>query len=84
MKFDKPKGQRLHSRFMWIYIDLDLWWSYKDRKWVKSEEMDRAQFYSSGAPCRTLRAFRSHLRKHPEIKGHATLVNRFAGYDIHG
>jgi len=84
MRFQKPKGQRLHKRFIWITNFSHLWWVPSEKKWMLSEDIpENHNGYSTCCGCRSLRAFKRHLRKHPEIKGKAVLVNRFAGYEIY-
>ena len=88
MKFYMEKPFRLHRYFIWYQVD-GFWWNEKTSKWVCDSVMkitdDR---YSSCKPCRTLRAFRRELRKHPVIRGRARLVNRYytngRSYDILG
>ncbi len=77
MKFDQCRGNRLHKQFMWITNFSGLW--YDGKSWSENPEGD----HSNCCRCRTLRAFRRHLRKHTEIRGKAILVSRFTGYDIY-
>ena len=80
MIFQKPKGQRLYKRFIWITNFNNLWYVESIRKWILTPPIDGD--YSNCVSCKTIRAFRRHLRKHPEIKGKAVLVSRFKGYDV--
>jgi len=62
-----------------------VWWSRDLRRWVDSEE--RAALYlpfSTHAKCRSLKAFKRHLRKHEAILKHyrVILVSRFKNHDI--
>ena len=83
--FDAPKGTRiLRSRFFGITtFDLNLWWSCEHKKWLPLEECG-VQGASSTAPCRSFKAFKGHLRRHPELQtgGNVTLCSRFVGHDI--
>jgi len=81
MKFNQCKGNRLHKQFIWITTFSNLWWSYKADMWVK-DPVDCV--YSSTKRCKSLKAFKRHLRKHPEIRSKALLVSKFKGYDIEG
>jgi hypothetical protein len=81
MIFDRPKGQRLHKQFVWVEVD-GMWWDLNGKQWTGEAQSDTD--YSSGRYCRTLRAFRRMLRKQPHIKGKATLVSRYSGYDVYG
>lgn len=83
MRFVKSKGSRLHKRFIWITNFDSLWWVPKLNKWVKHDDIPAKVEYSDCCSCRSLRAFRRHLRKHPEIRGKAILVNRFVGYEVY-
>ena len=84
--FDAPKGSRiLRSRFIGItFFALDLWWSYEHKKWLPMAECG-VKGASSTVPCRSFKAFKSHLRRHPELQTGetVTLASRFGGYDIH-
>lgn len=85
--FDAPKGTRiLSSRFIGITLhSLSHWWSYEHKKWLPMAECG-VKGASSTAPCRSFKAFKRHLRRHPELQiGGAiiTLASRFGGYDIH-
>lgn len=82
MRFDKPKGQRLHKHFWGITTTTVMWWSVDDNKWI-DDIPDNHGTLSTNKPCKTLRAFRRHLRKHPEIRGKAILVSKFVGYDVY-
>jgi hypothetical protein len=84
--FDAPKGKRiLRSRFIGItHFSMELWWSYEHKKWLPMDECG-VQGASSTAPCRSFKAFKSHLRRHPELQTGATitLASWFGGHDIH-
>ena len=84
-EFEAPKGQRiLSSRFMGItnYHE-GLWWSYEHKKWLPMSQMGN-QGGSSSACCRSFKAFKKHLQRHPELKSteYVVLVSRFVGYSI--
>lgn len=81
MRFEKPRGQRLHKRFIWITNFSRMWWLEKSKRWSASIN-DIDEDCTNCVNCKTLRAFRRHLRKHPEIRGKAILVSEFSGYDI--
>ena len=90
MRWQKPKGQRLHKRFAWVQVD-GWWWLPEYRKWVQSNDGSLKDIFAaypktiaadSGADCRSIRAFRRMLRKHPWIRGKARLCSRFKGYDV--
>ena len=82
--FEAPRGQRINNGFIGVTIfdGRDLWWDYARRKWVPlNETAGRA---GSISPCRTLRAFQRHLRKHADALcgREVVLVSRFAGHNI--
>jgi hypothetical protein len=83
--FDAPKGTRiLRSRFHGITnFEENLWWSYEHKQWLPLEECG-VQGASSTAPCRSFKAFKSHLRRHPELQTGETitLASWFVGHDI--
>ena len=81
-KFEAPSGTRLHRYFYGIEVQ-GMWWSYEDKKWGGADVLSNGNC-SSSAPCKTLAAFKSHVRRHKaDISGHqARLLNRFRDYDI--
>lgn len=83
--FEAPKGTRiLSSRFFGIStFSLYLWWSYEYKKWLPLHECG-TWGAGSTVPCRSFKAFKSHLRRHPELRhaGRVFLGSRFKGYDI--
>lgn len=82
MRYEKHKNARLHKRFCFI-TNLDgLWWVPAYRKWVTYDQVGDNSCQTN-IDCRSIRAFRRHLRKHPEIKGKAILVSRFIGYNVY-
>lgn len=83
LHFDRPKGLRLHKRFFGVNVK-GMWWSVDTKEWVYEHD-ERSTLYCSSAQCNSVKAFRRHLRKHPNIRGKATLVSKFCGgYDVHG
>ena len=83
--YDAPFGYRiLRSRIMGIStFDHNLWWSYEYKKWLPLPECG-VQGASSMFRCHSFKAFKSHLRRHPELQtsGAVTLCSRFVGHDI--
>lgn len=83
--FEAPKGKRiLRSRFHGITnFEANLWWSYEHKKWLPLEECG-GQGASTTAPCRSFKAFKSHLKRHPELQtvGEMVLVSRFMGHNV--
>jgi len=84
--FDAPKGTRiLSSRFIGITMfSIDLWWSYEHKKWLPMAEYGN-KGASSTVHCNSFKAFKRHLRRHPELQTGETitLASKFGGYDIH-
>lgn len=73
------KGQ-LRRYFLWIDTP-GLWWNESKRVW--QENIDDRHIFSSGCHCKTVRSFRKHLKKHPELNGkEIRLANRYVGQDI--
>lgn len=84
MRFEQQKGMRFHSQFLWIIVrGAGLWWSEERHKWINSADRENGESLSTACRCRSLRAFRRHLRKHPEINGKAVLVSKFINCDIY-
>jgi hypothetical protein len=83
--FEAPKGTRiLSSRFHGIStFSLELWWSFEYEKWLPLHECGKKGATSTD-PCRSFKAFKSNLRRHPELAaaGRVFLGSRFKGYDI--
>lgn len=82
MNFQSPKGRRLNRYFdsvqvkgMWYVPEIDTWLDAEDKAL-------REISFQNYAPCKTLRAFKRHLRKHPAIKGKATLRSVYVGHDV--
>lgn len=73
-----------------VEFDDIMWWDMDNRRWIPSETFPwgkrnpkRDFASSSSAPCRSFKAFRRHLRKHPELAGRRVrLVSRFVGCDV--
>jgi hypothetical protein len=83
-EFEAPAGTRVLSRGFWSithFHEKNRWWCYKQKRWTNKYGDEGA---TSGYYCRSFKAFKRHLRKHPELKecGEITLVSRFMGYDV--
>ncbi len=81
MRFEAQKGQRLHRYFIGVEVGGDQWWNCTLLLW-EPLGTSPGHDYSTGAPCRTLKAFKRMLRKNPVIKGRSRLVNRYVGFDV--
>lgn len=85
LQYEKPKGSRLKRYFLDIHTDQNYWYNCDLRRWEHQNEVEWGKhIYSNCASCKTVRAFRRHLRKNPEMKGKLRLVNRYIGYDVFG
>lgn len=84
LEFEAPLGARLHRYYCGIthFAGPNLWWSYEKREWLPGAECGE-RGYSNHAPCRTLRAFKRHLRKHPSMIGKAILVSRYRDHNVY-
>lgn len=84
LQFDAPKGTRIHNRFLGVtvFTDAALWWGENDRRWGLF--VGRTGVLSSHASCRTVKAFKRHLRKHSEALAgcEVVLCSRFVGHDV--
>ena len=78
MRFEKEK-HRLHRYGLGVTVE-DMWWADEVHDWVSEEESGNYNT-SNYRECKTIRAFRRMLRKHPQIKNKARWVNEYAGYD---
>ena len=83
--FEAPKGTRiLRSRFHGITnFEENLWWSYEHKKWLPLEECG-TKGATTTLHCRSFKAFKSHLRRHPELRAVKTVIlaSRFIGHHI--
>lgn len=83
MNFEKSKGSRLHRYFFGVYVPNDSrsWWC--DNQWMTVEEaVKTGKAFSSFYMCKTLKAFKRHLRKHG-IKGvKYILTSEYEGYNV--
>ena len=90
-EFEQPPGARILSgRFFGVCHwnpsnrDMDLWWGEAERRWAPFDELHNMDICCTHAPVRSFKAFKRHLRKHPELKQveEVVLVSRFVGYNI--
>ena len=84
LKFDKPKGQRIKRGFYSVEIEeVDWWWEEDSRTWKRIA--DAIPPFVSNSPCKTVKAFRRHVRKHKKYMGQVTfrLVSAYVGYDVY-
>lgn len=83
LEFEAPLGQRVH-RYFWAVTTnrANLWWNRSLKCW-EPYGTHKSHDYSTHMPCRTLRAFKRMLRKHPEMQGKCILVNKYRGYNVH-
>lgn len=83
--FEAPKGKRILRRgFVGITtFELNLWWSYEHKKWCPMFECG-LEGASSTVSCGSFKAFKSHLRRHPELQAEGTVVlaSWFVGHSI--
>jgi hypothetical protein len=89
IRYDKQKGFRIKRGFICVVAD-DWWYSMKYKQWIphyvafdSTEKYWRDAELTNAAPCRTIRAFRRMLRKHPQLVGRAILISRYKGYDAY-
>ena len=90
-EFEQPAGARILSgRFFGVCHwnpsnrDIDLWWGESERRWAPFDELHNMDVCCTHAPVHSFKAFKRHLRKHPELKlvEEVVLVSRFVGYNI--
>lgn len=91
-EFEQPPGARILSgRFFGVCHFghaqddfVDLWWCDDLRRWGPLDELNDMYSCCTHAPVRSFKAFKRHLRKHPELKKveEVILVSRFIGYNI--
>lgn len=83
LEFDAPAGKRLAKRFIGVNA-YPLWWDEEYRRWVVSEEI-AGRVGSNTCHVRSLKAFKRHLRKHPELRAaeNVKFVSCFVGFDVY-
>lgn len=87
-EFEAPVGTRiLSSRFIGVtgIAWSDMWWSHTHKKWLTIKECEECNGDCSTIKyVRSFKAFKRHLRKHPELQAYSevVLVSRYAGYNI--
>lgn len=86
--FDAPKGSRLNKNFYGITIynknnnEPNYWWDNIDKKWITNTSDTKNEF-SNYCPCKSLKAFKRHVRKHMNHINNVEirLSSNFVGYD---
>ena len=89
-EFEAPvKTRILRSRFFGIqhYCKngmADRWYVESQNKWLRFADTNIGDQISNTAKCRSFKAFKRHLRKHPELQecSPVVLVSRFVGHCI--
>jgi len=79
--YERERSNRLRRYFWWVIVE-GMHYNGITKKWVESSSNQK--WTSNVANCRTLRAFSRMLRKHPNIKGKARLVNKYKGHIVYG
>lgn len=88
--YDQPLGRRLHKvGFWWVTTTKgDLWWNGILGVW-EPLGIHKEHSHSTHAPCKSLKAFKRMLKKHPHlVECEPVLVNRYSdlktgvGYNI--
>lgn len=84
IQFQAPAGERVGYGFFGVTVmdGPSRWWAEDSRRWVDHTGVDEC--ISSHAPCRSLRAFRRHLKRHSaSLAGcKVVLVSRWKGCDV--
>ena len=85
LEYEAPQGKRIARYFTGVThfapkTAESLWWFPSRRCWDVLGSGDPP--YSTHAPCRTLKAFRRHLKKHSNLLGEVVLVNQYIGFNV--
>ena len=83
-EFDQPVGARiLRSRFFGVTNYDDYWYDLDQKRWHSPDERTNGHA-SNYATCRSFKAFKRHLRKHPELRkaSEVHLRSRYVDYNI--
>ena len=86
-EFEAPvKTRILRNHFFGIqhYGKADKWFAEVQKKWLPFVDIDLTEGSSNTATCSSFKAFKRHLRKHPELQecGEVVLQSRFMGHNI--
>lgn len=81
LKFQAPKGKRIMRYGSGVHVS-GYWWDKSKRQWVAHVPKDGD--FCNKVECRTVRAFRRMLKKHPHIRGKATFVSILHGHNVYG
>lgn len=91
MRYERQKPYRLKRYFVGIFALFDekgnsYWYNYDLKRWEYDTEAQWEKYSYSNlfGPCKTVRAFKRHLRKHPYMRGKLRLHNRYFGFDVYG
>jgi hypothetical protein len=84
VRYLAPKPMRLDNQFLWVTCYVGLGWRFcKDtRRWLNGYETPVSD-YTFFVSCRSVRAFRRHLKKAP-AGIEFVLCSRFVGKDVIG
>lgn len=83
IKYQASKGTRVNYGFLGVGVT-GLAYSPELRIWgTWSELYDMGVGGMSEYPCRTVRAFRRFVRKHPQFHGNMTLLSRWIGHNVY-
>ncbi len=83
--YDAPPGERMARYGFGVQIDSQpgeyLRWVHKERRWMAGHH---GYACSNTAPCRTLKAFKRHIRRHAKDLAGCKVrwVNRYMGCDV--
>jgi len=81
---DAPPGARVLKRFFGVTVwNANMWFCEDLNKWMTIDEVPAEFGASSHARCNSFKAFKRHLRKHPELRGQEVeLTSVFEGCNI--
>lgn len=83
--YKKSKGTRLKKQFLDITVDeVSIWWVPQMKQWYAIDNIPKGMHYQSWCPCKSVRAFKRHVRKHPEVSCayNLHLNSKYIGYDV--
>ena len=82
-EFEAPVGTRVLKRFFGVTNYEDLWFCSELNEWVNIDGVPENYGASTHALCRSFKAFKRHLRKHPELRGtEVILTSRFMDHNV--
>jgi len=82
--YKKSKGSRLKKQFFDITVEGSVWWVPQMKLWYAIDNIPKGMNFQSFCPCKSVKAFKRHVRKHPEVSCayNLRLNSKYIGYSV--